>query len=68
MQELRTKIDQGNANLDAAGAEANADWAESDAADALDFAGFAIDNARVSLLYAINARVSANERVATARG
>jgi hypothetical protein len=67
MQELRTKIDQGNANVDATAAEANADWAESDAADALDFAGFAIDNARVSLLYAINARVDATQREAAAR-
>src|SRR5215470_10849686 len=31
MQDLRAKIDQRNAQLDAAAAEGNADWAESDA-------------------------------------
>jgi hypothetical protein len=67
MQDLRTKIDQPNAQLDAAAAKGNADWAESDAADAIDFAAWAIDNARVSLLYAIDARVTANERAAVAR-
>jgi hypothetical protein len=67
MQDLRTKIAQRNAQVDAAAAEGNADWAESDATDAIDFAAWAIDNARVSLLYAIDARVTANERAAAAR-
>jgi hypothetical protein len=67
MQELRTKIDQQNAQIDAVGAEGNADWAESDAADAIDFAAWAIDNARVSLLYAIDARVTASEYAAATR-
>jgi hypothetical protein len=67
MQDLRTRIEQGNAQFDATAAAANADWAESDAADAIDFAAWAIDNARVSLLYAISTRVDADERVAAAR-
>jgi hypothetical protein len=67
MQDLRTRIEHGNAQLDAAAADANADWAESDAADAIDFAAWAIDNARVSLLYAISTRVNATERAAMAR-
>jgi hypothetical protein len=54
--------------LDAAAAEDNADWAESDATDAIDFAAWAIDNARVSLLYAIDARVNADERAAAVAG
>ena len=66
MQDLRTKIAQQNAQLDAAAAEGNAEWAEADAADAIDFAAWAIDNARVSLLYAIDARVTATERAAAA--
>jgi hypothetical protein len=53
--------------LDAGAAEGNAEWAEADAADAIDFAAWAIDNARVSLLYAIDARVNATERAAVAR-
>ena len=65
MQDLRTKIEQRNAQLDAAAAAGNADWAES---DAIDFAAWAIDNARVSLLYAIDAQINATERAAAARG
>ena len=66
MQDLRTKIEHQNAQFDAAAAKGNADWAESDAKDAIDFAAWAIDNARVSLLYAIDARVTANEYTAAA--
>jgi hypothetical protein len=68
MQELRTKIEQRNAQVDAAAAEGNAEWAESDAVDAIDFAAWAIDNARVSLLYAIDARIGADERAAAVAG
>jgi hypothetical protein len=38
MQELTAKIEQRNAQLDTAAAEGNADWADSDATDAIDFA------------------------------
>ena len=53
--------------VDAKLADSEADWAESDASDAIDFALFAVDNARVSVLSAIRARAYAGQVAATAR-
>jgi hypothetical protein len=44
----------------------DAEMAESDAADAIDFAEWAVDNARLSVLSAIDARGYADERAARA--
>jgi hypothetical protein len=63
----KARMDRRAAQFDATGAATNADWAESDADAAIDFAVWAIDNARVSVLYAIDPRASANQLGAAAR-
>jgi hypothetical protein len=47
--------------MDAKAAAKDADWAERDAADALDFADWAVDSAQLAILDAIDARVYAEE-------
>jgi hypothetical protein len=61
MQDLRTKIDKRNRELDAKDAAGEADWAEGEAADALDFADWAVRNAQLAILDAIDARAQATE-------
>ena len=51
--------------LDAKLAASQADGAEADAADAIDFAAWTVDNARLAVLDAIDARVYADELAAT---
>ena len=53
--------------FDADIAESDAESAESDAAAAIDFADWAIENARVSILTAIDARVTAKQKAAAIR-
>ena len=55
--------------MDAKAAEADALWAERDAEDALDYAIWTVDNARLAALDALDARVYADElaRAAAAR-
>ena len=62
------KLDEGTAQveqtrrcLDARGAAVEADWAEADAFDAIDYAEWAIDNARLAVLDAIDCRLRADE-------
>ena len=45
--------------MDAKVAANDADWAEADAAEALDFADWALENAQLSILDAIHARAYA---------
>jgi len=52
--------------LDARIAANQADGAEADAADAIDFAVWTVDNARLAVLDAIDARAYADELVRTA--
>ena len=52
--------------MDAKSAAKEADWAEGDAAAALDYAAWTVDNARLSVLDAIDARSYANERAKVA--
>jgi hypothetical protein len=52
--------------LDAKLAASQADGAESDAADAIDFAAWTVDNARLAVLDAIDARAYADERAKAA--
>jgi hypothetical protein len=47
-------------------AASDADWAEADAYDAIDYASWAVDNARLAVLDAIDARIYAGERAAAA--
>ena len=49
------------AQLDAKVAENDAEWAEIDALDALDYADWAVDNAALAVLDAIDARARAND-------
>jgi hypothetical protein len=52
--------------LDAEVAAGQAEGAEADAADAIDFAAWTVDNARLAVLDAIEARVYADELATTA--
>jgi hypothetical protein len=61
MDDLKAKIDKRNAQRDANAAATDADWAERDAADAIDYAEWTIDNARLAILDAIDARVYADD-------
>jgi hypothetical protein len=61
MDDVKAKIDKRTRELDAKAADREADWAETDAVDALDFASWAVDNARLAMLDAIDARVYADE-------
>jgi glycerol-3-phosphate dehydrogenase len=60
MDDIQAKIDKRTRELDAKAAATEADWAEADAADALDFADWAIDNAQLAMLDAIDARAYAD--------
>ena len=51
--------------MDADFATSDADLAEADALDAIDFADWAVENARLAILDAINSRITANEKAAT---
>src|SRR5215813_8705975 len=62
MEDLKTRIDKRSAQLDASAAAAAADWAESDAGDAIDFAAWAVDNARLAVLHALAAAVPQGTR------
>jgi hypothetical protein len=50
LEDARAKIDKRNRRLDAKAAAIGADWAEADAADALDFAAWAVGNAQLAML------------------
>jgi predicted DNA-binding protein len=60
-EDVRSKINKRTRQLDAKVAASDADWAEADAADALDFAEWALDTAQLAMLDAIDARTHANE-------
>jgi hypothetical protein len=62
MDDVKAKIDQRNRQLGASAAASDADWAESDATAALDYAEWTVDNARLAMLDAIDARAYADER------
>ena len=64
MQNLRDRIDRKRDEHDVKMAEEDAEAAEEDAADALDYAIWVIDQAQLSVLYAIDARSDADARAA----
>ncbi|MEV4538949.1 hypothetical protein AB0J82_34770 [Asanoa sp. NPDC049518] len=63
---IKAKIDKRNREMDAEDAAMEANWAEADAADAINFAGRAVESAEVAILDAISARAYAAERAKAA--
>jgi hypothetical protein len=59
--DVKAKVDQRTRQMDADAAANEADWVETDATDAVDYAMWTVDNARLSVLDAIDARAYANE-------
>src|SRR5262245_38736049 len=66
MKNFKQKADQRANQLDAKVASNDADWAEADAVSAIDYADWAVENARLAVLDAIDARVYADQRLAIA--
>ncbi len=64
--DVKAKIDKRTRQLDSKAAASEPDWAEAEAADALDFAEWAIDNAQLAMLDAIDARAYADDRAKAA--
>ncbi len=64
--DLDARMDRRADRLDAKVAAGQAEGAEADAADAIDFAAWTVDNARLAVLDAIDARVYADELATTA--
>ena len=67
LDQTKAKMDKQATRIDAGAAAADADWAEADADAAIDFAVWAVDNARVSVLSALMTRAEADELAAAAR-
>jgi hypothetical protein len=59
--DVKAKLDKRGRQMDARIAADDADWAEVGAADAIDLAEWAVDNARLNVLDAIDARARAGE-------
>jgi hypothetical protein len=64
MQELQARMNRKRDEHDVKAAEREAEVAGDDAADALDYASWAIDQAEVEVLYAADARAWADARAA----
>jgi hypothetical protein len=67
MSEVKARIDKRNRETDAKVAAEEADWAYSDALNAIDFAARTLDNARLAILDAIDGRAYANAQAGGAR-
>ena len=63
---LRSRIEKRGHEIDAKAAAKDADWAEADAADAIDYAEWAVENAKYVILAAVDARAYADERAKVA--
>ena len=59
--DVKANLEKRSRHMDAKVAASDADWAEADAAEALDFADWAVENAQLSMLDAIHARAYADE-------
>jgi hypothetical protein len=66
MEEIKARIDKRKRQVDADVAATDADMAEADATDAVQYAAWTVDNARLAILDAIDARAYANMRPGTA--
>ena len=64
LEALKAKAQRRSDQVDADFAESDADWAEADAYAAIDYADWAVENARVAILDAIDARITADEKAA----
>ena len=60
--DIKAKIDERTNQLDAKAAAADADWAEQDALDAIDYAALVVQDAQLAVLDALDARAYADER------
>jgi hypothetical protein len=60
-EDVKSKIDKRADRLDANTAAAEAEWTEGTAADAIDLASWAVENARLAALDAVEARAYADE-------
>jgi hypothetical protein len=68
MDNVKATLDERDAQLDADLAADDAAWAEQAASDAIDYAGWAVDNARLAVFDAIDARAFADERAKATSG
>jgi hypothetical protein len=60
MSNVKANVDKRNRQMDAKIAAKDADWAEADATEALDFADYVVENAQLAMLDAIHARAYAD--------
>jgi hypothetical protein len=67
MDEVKAKFEKRQEHIDAKTAAKDAEWAESEASDAIDFAQWATDNARLAVLDALDARKNADELTKVAK-
>ncbi|RYP85069.1 hypothetical protein EKO23_13880 [Nocardioides guangzhouensis] len=67
LNDVKANIERRNRQMDAKVAAKDADWAEADSAEALDFADWAVENAELAMLDAIHARAYA-DKLAKAAG
>ena len=56
MSDVKANVAKRTSQMDAKVAANDADWAENDAAEALDFADWAVENAQLAMLDAVHAR------------
>ena len=61
MSDVKANVDKRTRQVDAKVAAKDADWAEADSAEALDFADWAVENAQLAMLDAIHARAHADK-------
>ena len=61
-EDMKAKINKRADQLDAKAAGTDADWAEQDAADAIDYAAWVVYDAQLAVLDALDARAYADER------
>ena len=66
MEDIKAKIDKRNEKIDADMAATDADFAEAEASDAIGYAEWVVDNARLAVLDALDARAYAAERARAA--
>jgi hypothetical protein len=66
MDDAKAKIEKRNQERDAKAAAREAEWAEADALDAIDYAAWTVENARLAALDALDARAYADERAQAA--
>ena len=67
MADVKARIDKRNREMDADMAADEAEWAEADAAEAIGIASSTLDNARLAMLDAIDARAYATAQASEAR-